>query len=334
MEQGVRPFIPWVGGKEKLQYIIRPIFPPRCTKYVEHCGGSGAILLGQPKVLGRVEVYNDYDADLTNLFVCVRDRPMALLQELGFFPLHSEAEFMMLVKMLERSMPPPDFTDNELAVAEVWLTPEQCEVVRRILEGRAELWDVRRAAAFYAVGRRSFNSMRKTFAMRPTNVENFFRLIINGSQRLKDVVITNRDFEASIKAHDGADVTHYCDPPYFEAEDMYQPEFSVEDHLRLHDKLHDCTGNVVVSYNNCDFICGVYDDFYQMRFDRVNSMSTKKNAVYEELLLTNYDPRPMLAAQVKQYNMFSPDQELGELVLVHVPHDRIVVPAPGLIVPD
>ena len=88
-----RPPFPWVGGKERLQYIIRSIFPPRPPRFVEHFGGSGSILLGMPMCLGRMEVYNDYDSNLTNLFRCIRDRTIALLNELGFFPLHSEEDF-------------------------------------------------------------------------------------------------------------------------------------------------------------------------------------------------------------------------------------------------
>ena len=71
MELGLtaRPPFPWVGGKERLQNIIRSIFPPRPPRFVEHFGGSGSILLGQPMCLGRMDVYNDYDSDLTNLFL-------------------------------------------------------------------------------------------------------------------------------------------------------------------------------------------------------------------------------------------------------------------------
>ena len=60
-----RPPFPWVGGKEQLQYIIRSIFPPNPPRYAEHFGGSGSILLGLPMSLSRMEVYNDYDSDLT-----------------------------------------------------------------------------------------------------------------------------------------------------------------------------------------------------------------------------------------------------------------------------
>lgn len=165
-----RPPFPWVGGKERLQYIIRSIFPPDPPRYVEHFGGSGSILLGLPMSLSRVEVYNDYDADLTNLFLCIRDKTLALLRELGFLPLHAEEEFLLLLKFLRREMALPDFTESELAVARAVLTDIQYAEVEKILRGRAAAWDVKRAAAFYTVDRRSFNSMRKTFALRPTNL--------------------------------------------------------------------------------------------------------------------------------------------------------------------
>ena len=333
MEQGLtaKPFFPWIGGKEKLIPIIVPIFPPRMPCYGEHFGGSGSILLGRPKVRGRTEIYNDYDFDLSNLFVCVRDRLTALLRELRYFPLHSEAEFNAYKKAILHEKV-PDFTADEIAVAKAVLTPEQYEEVRAILLSRTELWDVRRAAAYYTVDRRSFNGTRNAFAIRPTNIENFLGLMERASRRLQDVVITNRDFEVSIKTIDSEDTLHYCDPPYFKTEKMYSPEFTVKDHCRLHDTLCNCKGPRVISYNDCDFIRELYNDHYIMHFERQNSMSLKKNSVFEELLITSYDPRPMLAQRTRQFNMFEPEDayEKGELVLVHVPRCPIIVPMPSV----
>ena len=331
MQEGLtaRPPFPWVGGKERLQYIIRSIFPPKPLRYVEHFGGSGSILLGMPMSLGRMEVYNDYDSDLTNLFLCIRDRTLELLRELGFFPLHSEEEFLLLLKVLRREMVLPDVTESELAVARAVLTDIQYAEVEKILRGRAAAWDVKRAAAFYTVDRRSFNSMRQTFAMRPTNIRNFFKLITAAALRLEKVVITNRDFEESIRTHDSENTLHYCDPPYFEAEKMYSPGFGLEDHYRLHDVLRECKGPRVISYNDCAFTRELYDDFYLMHFERQNSMSQTEGATYDELLITSYDPRPMLAQNTEQFNMFEPDMESGRLILVHEPHDPICVAMSG-----
>ena len=332
MEQGLtaKPYFPWVGGKEKLIPINCPIFPPGMPRYGEHFGGSGSILLGRPRVKGRIEIYNDYDFDLSNLFTCVRDRLTALLLELKYLPLHSEAEFQAYRRALAHEKM-PDFIEEEIALARILLTPEQSAEAQMILQGRAELWDVRRAAAYYMVDRRSFNGTRNAFAIRPTNLVNFLGLIERASRRLQDVVLTNRDFEASIRAIDSVDTLHYCDPPYFKTEKMYSPEFSVKDHCRLHDTLRNCKGPQVISYNDCDFTRKLYDDFYIMHFERRNCMSQKKDSVFEELLITNYDPRPMLAQRTKQFNMFEPEDayEKGELVLVHEANRPIIVSMPS-----
>ena len=94
--------------------------------------------------------------------------------------------------------------------------------------------------------------------------------------------------------------------------------------------MRECKGPRVISYNDCDFTRELYDDFYIMRFERPNSMSQKKDAVFEELVITSYDPKPMLAQRTRQFNMFEQegDCEKGELVLVHEPRRTIRVAMP------
>ena len=75
-----------------MHYIMQ-IFPPKIRTYVELFGGSGSILLGMPPKAGRLDIYNDLDADLSNLFLCVRDHCGQLLAELKFLPIHSRAVF-------------------------------------------------------------------------------------------------------------------------------------------------------------------------------------------------------------------------------------------------
>ena len=64
----VKPFIPWVGGKEKLIPYILQLFPPEIKTYVELFGGSGAMLLGMQPKAGRLDICNDLDSDLSTLF--------------------------------------------------------------------------------------------------------------------------------------------------------------------------------------------------------------------------------------------------------------------------
>ena len=94
----MKSFIPWVGGKSKLLWLIRKLSPSRYSRFIDVFGGSGTVTLSRPIQPGCMEVYNDFNSDLTNLFCCVKNRTMALLLELGFLPLNTRDDFNVLYK--------------------------------------------------------------------------------------------------------------------------------------------------------------------------------------------------------------------------------------------
>ena len=65
-----KPPFPWIGSKEKIAPYILQLFPPKLAQYVEPFGGSGAVLLALPPDPNRLDIYNDLDAELVNLFSC------------------------------------------------------------------------------------------------------------------------------------------------------------------------------------------------------------------------------------------------------------------------
>ena len=69
-----KPPFPWIGSKEKLAPYILPAFPPKLRQYVEPFGGSGAVLLALPPDPNRLDIYNDLDSELVNLFSCIKER--------------------------------------------------------------------------------------------------------------------------------------------------------------------------------------------------------------------------------------------------------------------
>ena len=76
------------------------------------------------------------------------------------------------------------------------------------------------------------------------------------------------------------------------AEGCYPVEFPLEDHQRLHDVLIGSEGYFIVSYNYREYICDLYQDgCFIFRTSRPNSMSQKAGSEYEEIIITNYDPR-------------------------------------------
>ena len=311
-----RPFIPWIGSKEKLIPYIWQVFPSNPKLYLEPFGGGGALLLGiQPKI-SRMDIYNDFNCDLVNLFLCARECTVQLVQELKFLPLHSRAEFDLLKEFMKhKELLQQRIADERNAVMECF-SGEEREELLQILRGRSRLFDVQRAAAYYKVCRGSFSGTTSSFGVRPNNLTNFLYLFDDASKRLQDVIIENKDCLDIIWERDGSDSLIYCDPPYFDAESLYAVDFPKEKHEELHWILSQCKGYIVVSYNDCPFIRSLYGDFFILAFRRNNPLSQKPGATYGELIITNYDPRPYIQPQ---FSMFPAEIENGDLVLVHEP---------------
>ena len=292
--------IPWVGGKGKLMWLINLLAPAGYNRFVDVFGGSATVTLNRPLKKGCLEVYNDFNSNLTNLFFCVKERTMALLKELGFLPLNSRDDFNVLYKFFNGEEFTDDYLKEELELTQFYLEPLQAEAIGRLMTERSRLGDVRRAADYFKLIRYSFSGGGKAFGGRSCDIRQFFYLIWENSRRLARVVIENKDFEGVIGQYGRPDAVIYCDPPYYEAEGCYPVVFTRADHIRLHDVVLKCPGFVMVSYNDCAFIRELYKEFYIFRTVRPNSMSQKAGAEYAELLITNYDPRDFSS----QCNMF------------------------------
>ena len=84
-------FISWIGGKKLLRDEILARLLPEYDKYIEVFGGAGWVLFRKPQ--GReMEVYNDFNSNLVNLFRCVRDKPNKLKYKLRYV-LNSREDF-------------------------------------------------------------------------------------------------------------------------------------------------------------------------------------------------------------------------------------------------
>ena len=98
---------------------------------------------------------------------------------------------------------------------------------------------------------------------------------------------------------------------------MYKPQFSEEDHYRLHDLTLAPKGYVVISYSDHDYLRNLFRNCYVLAFERANPMSLKQGAKFKELLITTFDPRPVIEAN-GQLSMFG-DLPNG-LQLVNIPN--------------
>jgi DNA adenine methylase len=106
-------------------------------------------------------------------------------------------------------------------------------------------------------------------------------------------VVENKDFEALIRQYDRDDAFFYCDPPYYMTEGHYAVEFLKTDHQRLRDTLAGCKGKWMVSYNDCEFIRELYQDYTITPVTRLNNLAQRYDGgcEYPEVIITNYDPK-------------------------------------------
>lgn len=248
-------FFGWIGGKKLLRKEIVGRFPKEFDRYIEVFGGAGWVLFYKEKHAD-LEVYNDANSDLVNLFRCVKYHCAELLRELSF-SLNSREFFM-------------DFR-------------EQYNV--------RGLTDIQRAARFFMLLKTSYGSDVRSYGCVKKDISNAIQYLNDIEKRLLKVVIENKDFEGLIKVYDKHDALFYLDPPYYGTEKYYQASFNSEDHIRLFNALKGIKGKFILSYNDCEFIRDLYKDYIIEELERnhnLRSRCSESDKRYKELIIRNY----------------------------------------------
>ena len=269
--------------------------------------------MGKPPDKKCMEVYNDYNSNLANLFYCVKNRTGAFLRELGFLPICSRDEFTVIRNFLDKREFDTRFLEEELELTERYLPPPEFHEIQELLLDNAEVTDVKRAAAFFKLIRYSYGSGCTSFGCQPFDVRKCFDAIWQASRRLADTVVENKDFEALIRQYDRDSAFFYCDPPYFQTEGHYEVVFRKEDHQRLRDTLTGCKGKWMVSYNDCEFIRELYKGYEITAVSRLNNLAQRYEGGCEfpEVLVTNYDPKELERSRPRQLQLFEFQGEGG-----------------------
>lgn len=223
MNSPARPVLRWHGGKWILAPWIISHFPPHRV-YVEPFGGAASVLLRKPA--SHAEVYNDLDGDAVNLFQVLRsDRASELVEALRLTPFARD-EFM---SAYELSADPVERARNL--------------IIRSFMgfgsNGHA------RSTGFRSNSNRSGTTPAHDWANYPDSLQTVI-------ERLRGVVVENRDAKAVMETHDGEETLHYVDPPYVFAtrSDLskdYAHELTDSDHAELLDFLRTLRGMVVLS---------------------------------------------------------------------------------------
>jgi DNA adenine methylase len=225
----LRAPVQWFGGKGLLRARILPLIP--ATKvYVEPYGGAGSVLFGQEPA--PVEVYNDLNGDLVNLFRVLQDpRRFRAFQHRIEHTLYSREEFVTAIETL---------ADPEAKPAD-----------------RAWAFFTAQNQGFGGKGGMSAGDWGRAFVdtagMANTTNKWLMRLahLPDWHRRLARVQIDNRCALGVIRYWDSRETTFYVDPPYVLATRSGRGDYAHEaddaHHRALVDTLLGIQGAAVVS---------------------------------------------------------------------------------------
>ena len=251
------PIVSWIGGKRRLAAQLLPLFPPH-TCYVElFCGGAALYFLREKAA--KVEVINDSNGELTNLYRVVQHHPDEFMRQFTW-GLSSRTAFRW------QQMTPPE-----------------------------TLTDIERAARFYFLQQHAFGGRvaSHSFGTATTTPSvNFSRLeekLRAAHHRLAGTFIENLPWQECMRLYDRPHTFFYADPPYWKMEGYGVP-FGIEQYEELAEFMRTCKGKVLLSINDHPDMRRIFAGFpmkeLTVKYSLGNNFS--KSATVGELAVWNW----------------------------------------------
>lgn len=215
----VRPVAGYIGGKRNLsKRLVEMIGRIPHELYAEPFVGMGGVFLRRDR-RPKVEVINDWSADVANLFRILQRHYQAFLEMLRW-QLTTRADFDRLMRV----------------------DPET-------------LTDLERAARFLYLQRTAFGGKvdGRTFGTTRTNPARFDLtklepMLADVHERLAPVTIERLPYADFIRKYDRPGALFFIDPPYYRCEDDYGAGmFSERDHAALSDLLAGIQGRFILT---------------------------------------------------------------------------------------
>lgn len=260
------PIVPWIGGKRRLARLILPLFGDH-TCYVEPFAGAAALFF--MKIPAEVEVLNDINGELVNLYRVVK--------------CHLE-EFVRQFKWA--------LTSRQIFEWHKMTRPET-------------LTDIQRAARFYYLQKLSFGGRvdGQSFGTATTSGPRLNLLRIEeelsaAHLRLSGTYVENLPWDACVERYDRPHTLFYCDPPYWETEG-YGVAFGREQYDRMADLARAVAGTMIISVNDHPAMRQAFQGLPMQSVPITYTVGGGENAVErQELIIGNWKdgwppPRPL-----------------------------------------
>ncbi len=258
MTQAMKSPLAWLGGKSRLADRIIERMPPHQT-YCEVFAGAAWVLFKKPE--SKVEIINDINSDLTNLYRCVKFHLVELV-----------AQFR-------------------------WMLVARDEFDRFLKTPADTLTDIQRAARFFYLAKTSFGAriVKPTFGIAATGAPrlNLLRIeeeLSEAHLRLARVFIENRPYDQVVQRFDKPGTLFYVDPPYWDCENDYGVGlFGKDDFAHLAALLGAVKGKFILSLNDTPGVRETFSAFHIEALKTRYSISGTKKQEAAEVLISNFN---------------------------------------------
>jgi len=242
---------------------------PSHTCYVEPFAGAAWVLFAKPP--SDVEVLNDIDQELTNLFRVLRNKPDEFIASFQL-ELVSRAEFERLAQL-----DPSTLSDIQRAHRLYYI----------IMAGWGGELDYPRFQTSITDGG---HGNRLIGAL-----EHLEKRIKPVHDRLRTVIIENLDWPECIDRYDSITTVMYLDPPYPGNNCNYAHNMrSWQEHQTLADHLNSTECKWILSSYDLPEVHRLYDGYNIIPIQSFSGMRTKKNDHHrvpnKEVLILNFEP--------------------------------------------
>jgi len=256
-----RKLLQYFGGKFHIAKQLLPLIPSHKV-YVEAFGGGATLLfVKQPS---EIEIYNDINPYLTNFFQSF---------------INNFEEFSLLLSVL----------------------PYSDYIRKRYNETFKEGTNIERAVKLFYLTLTNYGGLVKegkiAFSRNIKGIKSYRnkkKYLPIFYERIKNLIVENKDFEEVIKTYDSYETFFFLDPPYLittrKSSGRYQYELTLEQHIKLLELILKVKGKVMLSCYDNDIYKEYLKDWNKkeiLNIDFRNPAKTKPRV--RETIYMNYE---------------------------------------------
>ena len=266
------PMLKWVGGKRQLLPDIVPMINKKAPLYVEPFIGGGAVLFNMQQ---KKAIINDYNQELINVYITVRDNLEELLDELRIHEENNSSDYYYEIRALDRAEEFAQMSNVEKAARIIYLNKTCYNGLYRVnMAGQ-------------------FNSPYGKYK-NPNIVNEAVLRAISNYFNTNEITILNGDYKEVLKDLE-KEAFVYLDPPYMPISSSSftgytEGGFGYNSQVELKkecDKLNEKGIRFVQSNSDCEIIRELYKD-YKIKTVKakrsINSVGNKRGEINEVLI--------------------------------------------------